>query len=228
MRIISACLSFILLVSILIFPTAAQSAIELEKLTGGQIDEALLQTVPIRFLPNHPLYFLITIKESVTRFLKPSSAARLEFDFILSGKRLKESYLLISNEALDEAQKNLIRYDKRLNKMVEQLEKARSQNQDIASQIGVISDGFKSHETLLIYFLQRKEEFAETIENSLTAFEDAVNSVDIINPGVKDRFRILILRKSERNNNIESSPGSDIDPLPVESTPSYSPRRIIL
>src|SRR3990167_9440494 len=108
MRLISACFSLILLVSSLIpVQGFAQSPVEIKEVTGGQINEALAKTVPIRFLPSHPLYFLITLKESITRFFKPSSAERSEFDFILSGKRLKETYMLIEAGELDAALENL-------------------------------------------------------------------------------------------------------------------------
>ena len=228
MQLISACLSFILLVSSL-FPvsTIAQSNGEIENVSGGQIDEAVAQTVPTRFLPNQPLYFLITLKESVTRFFKPSARERAEFDFIISGKRLKETYMLSKNNNLNEARKNLNRYVSRLNKMRTQIEKARTQNQDIAKQIDVISEGFESHKTFLIYFLGKNDTFGQELMNSVEAFDEAVRAIDIIKPGIADRFQILSVSEKDDGSNLNQTNDSQISPILNEATPSFNPRRII-
>ena len=228
MQLISACLSFILLVTSL-FPvsTIAQSNGEIGKVSGGQINEAVEQTMPTRFLPNQPLYFLITLKESVTRFFKPSAAERAQFDFILSGKRLKESYLLSKNNNLNEARKNLNRYVSRLNKMRTQIEKARSQNQDIAKQIDVISEGFESHKTFLIYFLGENNAFGQELMSSVDAFDEAVQAIDIIKPGIADRFQILSVSGEGDEGDLNQTNNSQISPPLNEASPSFNPRRII-
>ncbi len=205
----------------------AQSRVEIENVSGGQIDEAVAQTVPTRFLPNQPLYFLITIKESVTRFFKPSAAERAEFDFILSGKRLKESYLLSKNNNLNEARKNLNRYVSRLNKMRGQIEKARTQNQDIAKQIDVISEGFESHKTFLIYFLEKHDTFGQELMDSVEAFDEAVGAIDIIKPGIADRFQILSVSVKDDDANLDRSNDTQLSPILNEASPSFNPRRII-
>ena len=205
----------------------AQSRVEIENVSGGRIDEALAQTVPIRFLPDHPFYFLITLKELVTRFFKPSARERAEFDFILSGKRLKESYLLSKNNNLNEARKNLNRYVSRLNKMRAQIEKARTQNQDIAKQIDVISEGFESHKTFLIYFLGEHDTFGQKLMSSVEAFDEAVRAIDIIKPGIADRFQILSVPEKGGGGDLERSNDSQLSPILNEASPSFNPRRII-
>ncbi|KKP93957.1 MAG: hypothetical protein UR98_C0001G0042 [Parcubacteria group bacterium GW2011_GWA1_36_12] len=228
MQLISACLSFILLVSSL-FPVSAiaQSNGEIEKVSGGRIDEALAQTVPTRFLPNQHLYFLITLKESVTRFFKPSARERAEFDFIISGKRLKETYMLSKNNNLNEARKNLNRYVSRLNKMRKQIEKARAQNQDIAKQIDSISEGFESHKTFLIYFLGKNDTFGQELIDSVEAFDEAVRAIDIIKPGITNRFQILSVSEKDDGSNLNQTNDSQISPILNEASPSFNPRRII-
>src|SRR3989344_520218 len=216
MRLISACFSLILLVSSLIpVQGFAQSPVEIKEVTGGQINEALAKTVPIRFLPSHPLYFLITLKESITRFFKPSSAERSEFDFILSGKRLKETYMLIEAGELDAALENLNRYNSRIGKMIEQLEKARSQNQDIGKQIAFISESLKNHEIFLIYFLRENDELKQDV-------------IDAVNPGIKDRFTILLITNESSEENSNVSPSPNISPSLNEASPSFKHKRIIL
>src|SRR3989344_865601 len=224
MKIFSVCLIFIFLF-LLAAPAAVGSIrahsdeVSTPKVTAGQVDEALLKTVPIRFLPSHPLYFLITVKESITRFFKPSAAERFEFDFILSGKRLKETHSLLNAKELDKAGDNLSRYTKRLRKMVEELEKARSQNQDIAGRLGRVSDGFKNHEILLVYFLGQDENLGQNLESAISEFKNAVSSIDKINPGLKDRYKLLDGFNVESEEKI-IMPSPTISPLSSEATPS--------
>ena len=229
MRLISACFSLILLVSSLIpVQGFAQSPVEIKEVTGGQINEALAKTVPIRFLPSHPLYLLITLKESITRFFKPSSAERSEFDFILSGKRLKETYMLIEAGELDAALENLNRYNSRIGKMIEQLEKARSQNQDIGKQIAFISESLKNHEIFLIYFLRENDELKQDVIGAVESFKSAVLTINAVNPGIKDRFTILLITNESSEENSNVSPSPNISPSLNEASPSFKPKRIIL
>lgn len=229
MKLLSACTALFLLVSILVVPFNgnAQSLADIKDVTGGQINEATLQTVPIRFLPNHPLYFLIRVKESFARFFKPSASERAEFDFILSGKRLKESYMLSANGDLVEAGKNLNRYSSRLGKMGEQIEKARSQNQDIAKQVDLISEGLKNHETFLAY-LSNKEGTGAEVKGAISAFKEAVLTINVLRPGIKDRFKILLISDDKLNTNPATvSPESSELPVGIEATSSILPKRII-
>ncbi len=205
----------------------AQESTSTAQVSEGQVDEALLKTVPIRFLPSHPLYFLITIKENVSRFFKPSAAQRAEFDFILSGKRLKETHMLMEENDFDKASKNLARYSKRLGKMIEQIEKARAQNQDIAKIVGVIADGFKHHEVFLISFSEDSMQLGSSLGVAIDRFEEAVLSVNRLNPGIKDRFKILqTMDVQDRESSPSPSVESESTQL-IEATPSVRPRRII-
>lgn len=227
MKIISTCLVVLYLFFSISFGTIfAQESTPSAKVTGGQIDEAIQKIVPIRFLPSHPLYFLITVKESITRFFKPSAAERFEFDFILSSKRLKETHSLLNEGKVNKAYANLSRYTKRLGKMVEELKKARSQNQDIAGRLGRVSDGFKNHEILLASFLKYDQELGQNLETAIESFKNAVGAVDKINPGIKDRYKLLDgFDLKSREEIIMPSP--TISPESSEATPSLRPRRII-
>jgi len=224
MKLFLACLIIILMV---IFGStgslAASESSPSAFVTDSQLDETLLHTVPLRFLPGEPFYFLITIKESFSRFFKPSAARRAEFDFILSEKRLKESYLLLKSGNNKKAESNLIRYKRRLAEMSFQIDKARSQNQDIAEQIAFIGDGFRKQEILLIS-INQEFIFDGKLESSIEAFSDAVDTIDILLPGLRNRFQLI----KNRNISTEADQEEGDDLFLIEATPSANPRRIIL
>lgn len=224
MKILLACFTLIFWAASLVFTLSvgAQESTAGAKVGATQAEETAAKLVPVRFLPDHPLYFLITAKETVTRFLKPSAAQRFEFDFVLSGKRLKETHMLITEGMFGDARKNLGRYQERLDKMTYQLEKARSQNQDISKQIGAVSDSFKNHEIMLAYFMDKGASLSPELDSAINGFLSAVWAVDKINPGIKDRYRLL-----------NKSPLPEPSPLEsgqinlFESSPSAKPKRII-
>lgn len=224
MKLLLACFSLFLAVFlVLTLSVNAQESTTSVIVGADKAQETVNKFVPIRFLPGDPFYFLITFKETVTRFLKPSAAERFEFDFVLSGKRLKETYLLIGEEKIQDTKKNLVRYKKRLADMLHQLEKARSQNQDISKQIGKVSDDFKNHEILLASFGDKDAHLAPELDDAINGFLAAVITVDKINPGIKDRYRLL---------NKTSQPQASPSPSPLlnpfsESTSSVKPKRII-
>lgn len=194
--------------------------------TGGEINKALEVLPTGRILPDSPLYFLITTKEFFSRLFQPSAAQRAEFDFILSGKRLKESYLMLQKGESSLAVSNLLKYQKRLEIMIRQLKRARSQNQDIVKQVNKISDDLFYHQTLLLAIIARSDD--ESVNSAISGFKNALGEVDNINPGISDRYRIF-----RTVDDLESSPSVDLEPSPTssqspqESTPSVRPRRII-
>lgn len=189
---------------------------------NGQIEEALLHTIPLRLLPGENFYFLITIKEKYTRFFKPSAARRAGFDFILSEKRLKESYLLLSSGEITKGNSNLKRYQSRLSEMIFQLDKARSQNQVIAGQIEFISNGFRNQE---IFLLKINQDNMNNInyQESVESFSKAVIYIDVLLPGLKNRFKLI------KESKLDDEQLQDEDNnLILDSSPAAKPRRIIL
>lgn len=219
-------MSFVLLFS---QKANAQPDMRLSAATEGQINEALEKTVPLRFLPSHPLYFLITTKESLSRFFQPSSSERAEFDFISSGKRLKETYMLLLANDAKRASSNLNRYGDELKNTVGQIEKARSQNQEVMPLIDRVVEGLQVHETLLfaIYdeFSEKQDvfNFGDNFAQALEDHEATVLAIDSIKPGIRSRFSNV----SEQ----EATPDAEVEILEenvlFESTPAVKPRRII-
>jgi len=231
MRIVSVCLLIFLCFSFLTVNLVfADSQYRFPQVSEGQITEALQGTVPLRFLPSHPLYFLISAKEAINRFFQPSSAKKAEFDLVLTGKRLKETYLLLQKNDTKRAGKNLNRYGQRVNKMISQLEKARSQNQDVVTLASKIAEDLRYHE-ILFYAIDQKRQnlgvdksFDQNFENAASAFTKAVMAIDNIKPGLKDRFQSVA----------NVNPGTKEIEVPIptptdifESSPSVRPRRII-
>lgn len=196
--------------------------------SDGQINEALAKIVPLRIIPSNPFYFLITAKETMLRALQPSSAKRTEFDMVLSGKRLKESYLLVANGDLVNASRNLLRYSGRLEKMVGGLDRAKSQNQDVSSLASEIAENLRSQEVLFYAISKRAEglddeyDFNKNYNKAALAFVDSVNALNNFKPGIRDRFRSATSSASEDlQDNAPKSSGF------IEASPSVAPNRII-
>lgn len=153
-----------------------------------------MKTVPVRFLPSSPLHLLISTKETFARIFKPSAVRRAEFDFVLSGKRLKEAYLLSKAGDFKGASKTLDAYSERSKKMTKQIAKARSQNQDLAKLTGTIADDLRAHEILLSAIYKSESladdaySFQSNFQKAYEGFVGMIEAVDEIMPGVRDRF----------------------------------------
>lgn len=230
MRIVSVCLILLLLVFVVPSSALAHSRYNLTPPTEGQTTEALQKIVPIRFLPIHLLYFSILIKENVVRFFKPSALKKAEFDVVLAGKRLKEAYLLLDNSKIKESQKSLEKYSLRLEKMIAQMEKARSQNQDVAPFVDQTAEIFKSHETLIAAIYQKWQEkddiysYDESLQNAIKSYKKAIMAFENIKPGVKDRF--MLTKDIELKTEAKPSPLPSESPV-SQSSSSAKPKRII-
>ena len=226
MKLVSACiLSFLLFFYSTASTVLAAHQYYFPEASEGQINEAILKIVPVRWLPSNPFYFLISAKETVSRLFMPSSAKRADFDFVLSGKRLKETYLLLEKGDARNANKTLERYASRLNTMDGQLEKARSQNQDIAAIVAGMAEGFKYQEILLFAIWQKTE--GPALDVAQSAFVKSIDEINNIIPGVKDRFKTVASAEMvESSSSARPSPPPDRDNIP-QATSSVRPRRII-
>lgn len=192
--------------------------------TGARIDKALGDIVPIRYLPTHPLYFAITIKETVNRFFKPSSVKRAEFDNIRASKRIKEAYLLSREDKIEHVASSLRRYANSIDSTISQIEKARSQNQEVTPLVAKIADNLQQQEVLIIA-LVNDDEIArlQVLENASSSFKNLVTHMENIMPGVKNRYELLKVEEIT-DQEISTSATSSSD---VFSSPSAEPLRII-
>lgn len=193
--------------------------------TGGQINEAIENIVPIRYLPDHPLYLAVILKENVSRFFKPSAVKRAEFDHIRASKRIKESYMLSKIGKVDEAATSLRKYSSSLNTTAIQIEKARSQNQDVVLLASIVAENLKHQEVLLLAMIQDdKITGLVVLGASVSAFDNLVMHLDNIMPGVKNRFELLEVKEENNNQETKSETTTSAEAF---STPSANPLRII-
>lgn len=229
MKKILACLLVIFAVFVLIvFPVFGQTNYHFPEASEGQINEAIFKIVPIRWLPSHPLYFLIRAKEAFSRSLQPSSVKRAEFDFVLSGKRLKEVYMLLDYGDFKDAKKTLLRYSTKLEDVGRQLEKARSQNQDVAALVAQMADGFKYQEVLLFAIVQKAQgsDLDPNINIAGAGFVATIKIVNNISPGVEDRFKTIVEAKLKESS-ASALPSRDPIIETNQGSPTVRPRRII-
>lgn len=231
MRFFLACI-VVILVTANVFPVIAQEINKMPESTAGQINEALNNLTPVRFLPNNPLYFLIRGKELITRFFQPSFRERAQFDYTISSKRLKEAYLLSSRGDLGKTRGELSSYAVTLGKIEGQFEKARSQNQDVTAIVDKISDNLKYQEVLLSALsnlnVQNRAEFGDKLEESLNSFGDFVLYLDKIKPGVRNRFQLFTKEDSKLKTLNDNVTLPNASPSPsIEASGQANPRRII-
>ncbi len=215
---------FIILLSTIVTPLPVFGDTHYGEVTGGQVNEALANTAHVRFLPPNPLYYLSRVKELFSRFFTASAVERARFDFMISSKRLKETYLLFEQSKYSSANNALADYSIATNKSVEQLKKARSQNQEIIPVVEEITDKLNYHEILLIYLIKNGNDNLN-IQNVLISFEVYVEELNNFKPGNRDRFKIL---KEEKEG--ESSSSANLNPSlyeTVEPTASAVSKKVI-
>jgi hypothetical protein len=205
------------------------SNLGLPDVSEGQVQEAEGKIVPVRFLPGEPLYFAILTKEFVNRIFQPSSAKRSQFDLVLSGKRLKEAYLLVLKGKTNEANDTLNRYSQQIGKMTDNLQKARSQNQEVGPIVDSMAQDMQNHEILFsaIYKKTKGTKNADNLQpalsNALKSFVKAVFVINTIKPGVKDRFKTAT-SSAQLKKEVPVDQSDTDTPL---FSPQAKPRRII-
>ena len=229
MKLVSVLLS-ILLYFVLSSQVFAYSEYPFQRASDGQINEAMQKIVPVRYLRGHPFYYLISVKEILTRFFQPSSAKKAEFDLTLSGKKIKEAYLLLDRGYVDDSAKTLNSYKRRVDSMVGELEHARTQNQEVRVIVDEIAEGLRLHETMFFAINQKwkgvddSAVFDVNFESAVAAHANVVLAIDNVKPGVKDRFT-TVGKYEEKEATPEPSP---IESPFIEATASVRPKRIIL
>lgn len=223
-QIIFAALIFSLVAMSPLYVSAGEN-FNLPTASDGQINESLERIVPLRFLPDNPLYFAITVKETITRLFQPSSAKRANFDLILSSKRLKEAQNLLVKNNHNMTTKSLKRYSSQLNKMNNNLNKARSQNQEISPLVAQMAEMLKDHEVLLFDIretLNRSDDkqLEEGFTIAMAGFKKSVLLLETIKPGVKNRFK-SVADQTDKN---ESTPEAILEGT---KPAQYKPRKIL-
>lgn len=228
MRLVLVCLIAIFIFFSVPSYSLAHTSYNFPQASEGQINEALGKIVPVRFLISNPLYLLISVKETVNRFFQPSALKKAEFDMILSGKKLKEVFLLLEKNDVANARRTLALYSSRIEKMTSQFERARSQNQEVSSLVDLMAENLRVQETLFSAIDKRWQQMEEDydfdflLSAAVSSHASAVLALDNVKPGIADRFVTDDYVATEER----------ITPYPVpyiqEATPTVKPKRIIL
>lgn len=122
----------------------------LPKVEPYEIDESLVRLSPIRFLPDHPLYFVITVKEKFDHFAKSNKAKKALFDTHLAGKKIKESYLLVQKNNFEKAGQTLKNYQKINQRLREELRDAQNQGSPVFETEMLMADNLERHLKIII------------------------------------------------------------------------------
>lgn len=189
--------------------------------SDGQVNEALANMPHVRFLPGNPLYCLIRAKEHFSRFFTDSAVERAEFDYMISSKRLNEIYKLYQQNRIDGVQSLVVSYKESTVKSLNQLSKARSQNQEIMPTVDEIVNGLSYQEVLLIKMSGESE-----ANSAIDYFENYIDELEKLKPGVKGRFK-LINAESSKANDVEEPSDKSSPTITIEPTASARPKRII-
>ena len=134
-----------LLLAILTLP----STVSADPPTQAQINEALLQLPHVRIMPDNPFYFAVLVKEKISWLICPNPAKKAQFDLTSSGKRLKEVYLLVQKNNFKKSKNVLSSYQKTLEKMTGELEKAKKQGQNITQLLDKTQNSFLTQKIIL-------------------------------------------------------------------------------
>jgi len=196
------------------------------RVSGGQVNEALGNMPHARFLPNNPLYYFVRVKEVFGRFFNASAVDRAQFDFMISSKRLKEIYLLSQDEQYVKASRLRDDYSGSLGKNIDQLRKARSQNQEAGPLLDEIVDDLGYQEILIIHLQDSaSNESTQNFDTNylVQSFDKYVSNLEQFRPGLKSRFTLLRSDVGMNNETIAPSPS----PAIFVTTDSAKPRRII-
>lgn len=191
-----------------------------ENVSDGQVNEALNNLPHVRFLPPNPLYYLIRSKELFNRFFTASSVDRARFDFMVSGKRLREMHDLAEKNDGRNFMDLIESYQISTERSIKQLEKARTQNQEIAPIVDEIISDLNYHEVLLLNMNNRN---IAGIDKVIENFKVYVNSIEKFKAGTKNKFKIT------KENNLENL-GKEHLPSPIPTSSfetTASPKRII-
>lgn len=153
---------------------------------------------PVRFLPGHPSYLFVTLKEKIEKFLRPSTKDKAHFDAILAGKRIKEAYLLVEKKDYRRAREAVERYDQRMENLSKSLSSAQNQGQDVVKTVDLLSDHLGRHQDLMAQILatvppEEKEVFDSALE---TPNKKLIEVVILLQKGRPDQAQRLFTRYS--------------------------------
>ncbi|OGD85799.1 hypothetical protein A2Z23_00770 [Candidatus Curtissbacteria bacterium RBG_16_39_7] len=201
-KVIVLSFSFFLGLNSLVFAQETKSLPQVTNLPlpqNGQVDEHLPRLSPIKLLPDHPIYFLITWKENAQRFLEGNVSQKAHFDTILAGKRIKETYLLIQKGNFKTSMGTVKRYSKQMERLEKELSGAQKQGADVVTTLDLLADNLFRHQDLMAQIIssvpdEQKEEFLRELN---WANEKLIAVTELLEKGRPDQAQRLLSRYRE-------------------------------
>jgi hypothetical protein len=195
--------SFFSVINSLVNAIATESSTQVTDLPlpqNGQVEEHLPRLSPIKFLPDHPFYFLITWKENAQRLLKADSARKAHFDTILAGKRIKETYLLTKKGNLKTSLETVKRYGNQMERLEKELTNAQKQGADVITILDLLADNLFRHQDLMAQIAvdvpnDQRDEFLKELNRANEKLISVAKLLEKVRP---DRAQRLILRYQQK------------------------------
>ncbi|MFW6193598.1 MAG: DUF5667 domain-containing protein, partial [Gemmatimonadota bacterium] len=123
-------------------------------------------------LPDHPLYFMTSMSESIGTFFTFGDVEEAERALTLSEKRLAEAHAFAVQGKPDEAARAVERYREKLALALDEAEEARAEGDDADDVLADVSEKTPGHQAVLAEVYERVPEQARPgIERAMQASE---------------------------------------------------------
>lgn len=135
-----------------------------------------------RFLPDHPLYFIKNLGESIRLFFTFNKVSKAKYLLYLAEKRVADAKGLIEKGKSAKAEKSLTRYQEALNKVMEQVQKAEEKGQNVEEVVAKVSEATLRHQKALADVWEKvpepaKEAIEKVIDVSRKGYERAIEAI---------------------------------------------------
>jgi len=133
-------------------------------------------------LPDHPLYFLKTLSESIQTLFAFGEANRVNRHMILAEKRLAEAQALIAQGKTELAEKIMNRYQEQFTRAFTFAQQAKEKGQNSDEIMAKIAENTLRHQAVLARVYEQVPEEAkpaieQAMENSLRGHEQALQNI---------------------------------------------------
>lgn len=171
---------------------------ELPKVEKGEVEVSLQRLSPIKFLPDHTLYFLIALKEKFDYFRQPNKVKKALFDVKLTGKRIKEAYLLEEKGEIKKATESLKNYQRVSLRLQKELPEATNSGQAVFETQQLLADNLERHLKIIIVLAQinQDSEFRKELAESVWVIGSSTKLLEKNLPDAS--LRILQLSEKTR------------------------------
>lgn len=197
MRILKLVVFFLVFFLGLTEPTFAQTLPAgrqvLPKVEKWEVEENLTRLSPVRFLPDHPLYFFISLKETIDYFRQRDKVKKALFDVHLAGKKIKETYLLVQKNNLEKATNSLKNYQRVSQRLGTELTEAINSGLPAITAAKVLSEDLERHLAIIIFlsYQSSEAEFRQELSDSVKTLKTTAKLLEKHFPGAAQRIESL-------------------------------------